>query len=99
MAAVEDSMVAPAARGKAVGPAAWTLIADTMGQRGLTRLTTKVAVSNQPSRKAVVKVGFREVALVRYRKIGPWSKRTVEPAGDSFATYLTAAPATPGGLS
>jgi hypothetical protein len=90
MAAVEDSFVAVAARGLAIAPAAWTLIADALGERGLTHLARRVAVSNQPARKAGVKVGFQEVAHVRYRKIGPWSKRTVEPAGGGRAAHLVA---------
>lgn len=96
-AALEDSMVAPAARGKALGPAAWTLIADVLAARGLTRLITKVALSNVPTQKAAIKVGFREVAIVRYRKLGPWFKRTVKPAGNGFASYLASPADTPTG--
>lgn len=95
MAAIEGSVVAPAARGRGVAPAAWTLIADAMAERGLSRLTRRVAIGNQPARRAGPKAGFREVAQVRYRKVGPWSTRSVQPTGDSFAAWL----AVPGGPS
>ncbi|MGH2908575.1 MAG: GNAT family N-acetyltransferase [Solirubrobacteraceae bacterium] len=70
-ACLEDSVTAAAARGRGVAPAAWTSIADGLGAEGLRELITKIEVANLPSRRAVEKIGFRPVALMRFVRIGP----------------------------
>jgi RimJ/RimL family protein N-acetyltransferase len=76
---LEDSIVLPAARGRGVAPGAWTALADTIGAEGFARMITKVATDNVPSRKAVMKSGFAELAIMRYEKTGPRSRTWLEP--------------------
>jgi hypothetical protein len=69
-AALEDSETAAAFRGHGIAPAAWKAIADRLGASGrFDRLITKVSVSNVASRKAVAKVGFRDAAVQRVRRV------------------------------
>jgi RimJ/RimL family protein N-acetyltransferase len=61
-ACLEESMTSPSFRGKAVAPAAWTSIADALGEEAaLRRLVTTVEEENTASRRAVEKIGFYEI--------------------------------------
>jgi len=64
-ACLEDSVTSTLARGKGIAPAAWTAIADILGTEGFESMITKVTTDNVPSRKAVEKAGFREIAVMR----------------------------------
>jgi len=55
-------------RGRGLAPAAWCAIADALQVDGITALITKVGVDNVPSRRAVEKAGFREIATVSLRR-------------------------------
>ena len=70
-ACLEDSVTSPLARGKGIAPASWTLIADALAQEGFDAMITKVATDNAPSRKAVGKSGFREIAVMEMTRVGP----------------------------
>lgn len=84
---LEDSLTSPAARGRGVAPAAWSELAGRLAAEGVERMITKVGVENAPSRKAVEKAGFREVAVMRLRRVGPRARVTI--AGDApLATQL-----------
>jgi GNAT superfamily N-acetyltransferase len=72
---LEESATAEAARGRGIGPAAWALIADQVLADGNELMITKVAVDNNPSRRAVTKAGFDEVAVMHFVRWGP-SRRT-----------------------
>lgn len=85
---LEDSATSPDHRGRGIAPGAWAAIADELGARGVDTMITKVAVDNDPSRKAVSKAGFAEVAVMRLRRIGPRSRVTVSPRGPGLSTYL-----------
>jgi L-amino acid N-acyltransferase YncA len=91
---VEDSATAPRARGRGIAPGAWTGIADSLRDEGILHMLTKVAVENEPSRKAVAKAGFREIGVMRLVKAGPRKRTTMEsPApglGTELASRLTA---------
>jgi GNAT superfamily N-acetyltransferase len=67
---LEDSGTHPDFRGRGLAPAAWTALADEMARRGLTTMITKVEEENVSSRRAVVKAGFREGALMRTHRTG-----------------------------
>jgi RimJ/RimL family protein N-acetyltransferase len=67
---LEDSVTAPEYRGRGIAPTAWSAIADELSREGVERMVTKVEVVNTPSRKAVEKAGFREVALQRLTRVG-----------------------------
>ena len=84
---LEDSVTAAWARGRGVAPAAWTALARENPQR---RMITKVAVDNQPSRRAVEKAGFEPAVVMRMRRIG-WRSRTwVEPVKGSRSGFYAA---------
>jgi len=77
MVGLEDSVTAPAARGRGIAPAAWSAIADDLADEGMRLLITKVSVDNIPSRKAVEKVGFEGVALMHFKRVGPLRRTSV----------------------
>lgn len=89
-ALLEDSVTTPAARGRGVAPATWTQVADTLRDEGATRMITKVEVENAPSRRAVEKAGFREVALMDFRRTGPRRQVRVSGAEDGLGPALAA---------
>ncbi len=90
---LEDSATTPRARGRGIAPGAWTAIADSLRDEGLTHMITKVGVENEASRRAVVKAGFREIGVMRLVKAGPRKRTTVaQPApglGAELAERLT----------
>jgi RimJ/RimL family protein N-acetyltransferase len=71
---LEDSHSSPDFRGRGVAPAAWSAIADRLAEEGNRTLVTKIGEGNAASRRAVEKVGFREVATMRMGQRG-WTKR------------------------
>ena len=66
---LEDSVTAPAARGRGIAPAAWFELARRLAAEGKETMVTKVAVSNAPSRKAVEKAGFAEFGRMHLRRL------------------------------
>ena len=88
MVCLEDSVTAPAARGRGIAPAAWSAIADDLADEGVRRMITKVSVDNVPSRKAVEKVGFRGVALMDFKRIGPVRRTSVRRLDERRGSYF-----------
>lgn len=78
---LEDSVTAPAARGRGIAPQAWTAIAGVLAEQGVARMLTKVEVANTASRKAVLKAGFEELAVMDFARTGPRSSTRVRPLG------------------
>ena len=76
---LESSITSPRARGRGIGPAAWSGIADRLAAEGLSSMVTKVEITNVPSRRAVAKAGFREVGLMTLVRVGPRTRVRVEP--------------------
>ena len=62
---LEDSIAAKAARGRGIAPATWAQLGDRQAEAGEGWILTKIDVSNRPSRAAIEKAGFEEVALMR----------------------------------
>ena len=85
---LEDSGTSPDFRGRGVAPGAWTAIADALAERGFKTMLTKVAIDNEPSRKAVVKAGFGEAADMRMRRLGPFRRVALTPLGAPGAEFL-----------
>jgi len=75
---LEDSITSPDYRGRGVAPAAWERIAAHARTHGAETMVTKVAQDNTPSRKAVSKAGFKEVAVMRLTRVGPRRRVTFE---------------------
>jgi RimJ/RimL family protein N-acetyltransferase len=87
---LEDSGTSPDFRGRGVAPGAWTAIADALAERGFKTMLTKVAIDNEPSRRAVVKAGFGEAADMRLRRLGPFRRVAMTPLGAPGAEFLIA---------
>lgn len=90
---VEDSVAAPLARGKGIAPASWMAIANILATEGYESMITKVTTDNAPSRKAVQKAGFREIAVMRMTSIGPRQRVALAASGgvaDALARSLGA---------
>jgi ribosomal protein S18 acetylase RimI-like enzyme len=85
---LEDSATSPDHRGRGIAPAAWSRIADVMADRGTASVITKVAVDNVPSRRAVTKAGFTEVAQMRLLRVGGRNLVRVKPLGTSMSAQL-----------
>jgi RimJ/RimL family protein N-acetyltransferase len=88
---LEDSVTQPDFRGQGIAPAAWSAIADALAAEDVLRIVTKVAVDNAPSRKAVTKAGFVEVALQRLTRVARRKQVTVDVyggCGDELAARL-----------
>jgi len=82
---VKDVMTSPEFRGRGVAPAAWAAIADAYREDGSRWMYIRVDSNNDPSRRAIEKAGFREVARVHTRWRYWWrttrlSDGTGEPA-------------------
>ncbi len=84
VACLEDSVTAAAFRGQGVAPAAWAAVVDALRREGARTLITKVGEDNAPSRRAVQKAGFAEVATMRTDRT--WPRCRVEVSGAAGAT-------------
>ena len=89
MRCLEYSITLESYRGRGLAPAAWNAIADALEADGCRQLTTKVGVDNAPSRRAVEKVGFREVAVVSLRRRGLRLEAHVDVLDASTASFIT----------
>jgi len=74
----EDSVTAPAARGRGIAPRAWAAIADELAAEGELQLIRKVGAENAPSHRAGEKAGFEPIARMSFTKLGPTSRTSVE---------------------
>ena len=96
VASLEDSVTSADHRGRGIAPAAWTLVADAIAERGFERLMTIVGVENVPSRRAVLKAGFGSFALTRLHRrrmrttVEAWT--SADPLGREIARRLPARP-------
>jgi len=81
---LEDSVTAPAGRGRGIAPAAWRHVAASAAASASV-MFTKVAVTNTPSRKAVVKAGYREILQQRHLRIGPVTRTRLSLASTDAA--------------
>jgi ribosomal protein S18 acetylase RimI-like enzyme len=90
---LEHSITAPTHRGQSIAPRAWTHIARVLAAEGQEAMITKVELENTPSRKAVVKAGFREMAVQRFERRGRRERVRVDvleaPCGDALRAELT----------
>jgi RimJ/RimL family protein N-acetyltransferase len=89
-ASLEDSVTSPAARGRGIAPGAWTRVCDELQRAGFTALITKIETANAPSRRAVEKAGFREVAVMRHTRVATRRRTTVRRVGEGLGGELAA---------
>ncbi len=82
---LKDILSSPAFRGRGIAPAASAAVADAYRDEGARWMYTKVDIDNAPSRRAVEKAGFREVARMQTLRRYWWrrirvAEVTAEPA-------------------
>jgi len=76
----EDVVTSPLHRGRGLASAAYTKIFDDLARDGrATAVVGKIPVGNTANRRAVQKTGWREFAVVHFRRLGPWRRATVHP--------------------
>jgi RimJ/RimL family protein N-acetyltransferase len=88
IACVEDSITAPAFRGRGIAPGAWCALADRLESEGVQALVTKVEDWNQPSLAAVAKAGFHATAEMTLDREWGRSRVAVSPAGGGTGPLL-----------
>jgi RimJ/RimL family protein N-acetyltransferase len=89
-ACIEDSIASPAARGRGVGPATWTLVGDALQAEGFKALVTKIETSNASSNRAAEKVGFRPIAMMEHERVVMRRHTAVKPMGNGLGEELAA---------
>jgi GNAT superfamily N-acetyltransferase len=89
-ACVEDSIATPAARGRGIGPATWTLVFDKLQEDGFKAIVTKIETSNKPSNRAAEKVGFRPIAVMKHERVVMRRHTAVKPVGHGLGEELAA---------
>lgn len=85
---LENSATSLHHRGRGIAPAAWSGIADALAAEGVVSMVTKVTVENIPSRKAVAKAGFAEIAIMRMARQGTRMKVGITPLGSATSAQL-----------
>lgn len=82
-ACLEDSVAAPAYRGRGLAAAAWSAIAGDLARGGMTSIVTKVREDNAASRRAVEKAGFEPTALMSLTRLAMRAHVDVSPYRDN----------------
>ena len=78
-ACLEASVTSADYRGRGIAPAAWLGIAAILRDSGIQSVVTKVEEHNVASRRAVLKAGFHEIAVMDYRRMTLWRYKIIEP--------------------
>jgi hypothetical protein len=79
---LEASITGSNYRGRGIAPIAWASIAEGLQQEGVRTIITKVETGNIASRRAVLKAGFHEAALMDFLKIAGVSRVRVVSLGE-----------------
>jgi ribosomal protein S18 acetylase RimI-like enzyme len=69
-----ETYVAPAARGKNIGPAMRAEVADELRKRGVRRLLATVSPDNRSAIRLVEKLGYRRIGTIGYFGLGAWRR-------------------------
>jgi hypothetical protein len=86
---LEDSITSPSYRGRGiVAPAAWSQVADKLEKAGVKSIITKVEADNKVMRWALAKSGFRDIAIMRFRKAGLWRYIAIRAKTSATADWL-----------
>jgi hypothetical protein len=89
IAYMEDSVTSPSYRGRgAIAPSAWSQVADRLENAGVKAMITKVGEDNKVMRWAMVKSGFREIAVMHFRRRGLREHTTVRLGTGATARWL-----------
>lgn len=98
----EDMVTDPRYRGRGLASAGYSTIFDDLECSGrATRVVGKVPEDNPANRRALVKSGWQEFAIVDFHRLGPWRRTRVQPiaevgqslspAADEMTRWLTSA--------
>lgn len=85
---LEDSVTAPAYRGRGLAPAGWARVAAQLAEQGVSSIITKIEEQNAPSRRAVEKIGFREMAIMDLERVWMMRHVQVDPRVDDQAVHF-----------
>ena len=89
IAYMEDSVTSPSYRGRgAIAPSAWSQVADRLENAGVKAMITKVGEDNKVMRWALVKSGFREIAVMHFRRRGLREHTAVRLGTGATARWL-----------
>jgi RimJ/RimL family protein N-acetyltransferase len=69
-------------RGRGIAPAAWFLIAQSLMEEAIRTIIIKVKEHNMPMRRAVLRAGLHEVAVMDYLHVGGLSRVRVDPLSE-----------------
>ena len=79
---LEEPMTDVDYRGRGIAPAAWFLIAQSLIEEDIRTIIIKVKEHNMPMRRAVLRAGLHEVALMDYLHVVGLSRVRVVPLGE-----------------
>jgi hypothetical protein len=89
IAYMEDSVTSPSYRGRgAIAPSAWSQVADRLENAGVKAMITKVGEDNKVMRWAMVKSGFREIAVMHFHRRGLREHTAVRLGTGATARWL-----------
>lgn len=85
---LEESVASPDFRGRGIAPAVWSVVADGLQREGVAAMVTRCKEDNVAVRRALAKSGFREIAIVHFRRAGLRQYTTIRPEPGSTADWL-----------
>jgi len=91
VACMEDSLTHPDYRGRGFAPAAGLGIFRAVRESGVVQVVTKIETSNGSSRRAAAKAGFREVATMRFKRVGPRRRTSLSDVRGDVGGQLASA--------
>lgn len=83
---MEDSFTIPPYRGRGIAPAGWSRMADVLAASGVRAILGKVEITNTPSRRSLVKAGFRPIAYMELKRLCMLPRVVFEPFSDDWPT-------------
>jgi RimJ/RimL family protein N-acetyltransferase len=87
---MEDSITSPSYRGRGIiAPSAWSQVADRLEITGVKSIITKVEADNKVMRLVLTKFGFREFAVMHFRRAGFRQHAAVRSKSGATAYWLT----------
>jgi hypothetical protein len=87
---MEDSIISPYYRGRGIiTPSACSQVADRLEKRGVKSIITKVEADNKVMRLVLTRSGFREIAVMHFRRAGFRQHATVRSETGATVYWLT----------
>ncbi|HKS73656.1 MAG TPA: GNAT family N-acetyltransferase [Terriglobales bacterium] len=83
---MEDSFTIPLYRGRGIAAAGWSRMADALAATGVRAILGKVEISNTPSRRSLVKAGFKPIAYMELKRLCMLPRVIFEPFSDEWPT-------------